>query len=429
MVKAIEESKVAVVNISTYEKVKERINPFSGSGNDPFFEKYFDEFYEPRYETQSVKTSLGSGVIIDKRGYVLTNWHVVQQASTIRINTLDEKEYEATLIGADPKSDVAVLKIKSNDNFPQIKMGESDDLLIGETVIAIGNPFGLSHTVTTGVVRALHRSIKRGDQTFEDFIQTDASINPGNSGGPLLNIKGELIGINTAIYSEAQGIGFAIPINTAKRIVHDLLMYGEVRSPWLGIYVRDLNKKLAEYFGYKGKHGVVISDVFSGSPADKSGLKKGDIITKIDRQIIKSKQSFDTVLNSYTADNSISINVFRNGTVHEISLTAKEFPVQLVDKLCWDILGIEVINNSSAAAQQLGLYSQKGVVIQKIRKNGQAFKRGLQAGDIVLQINEKEIKSIEDFKKNIARCAQKENILLLVQRGPYGYYLTFEMMQ
>ena len=250
VVKAVQETKAAVVNVSTYEKVKERVNPFSGYTGDPYFDRFFDDFTDPRYENKSIRTSLGSGVIIDENGYLITNWHVVQNSSTIKVATLDEKEYDALLIGSDPKSDLAILKIKSSQPFPCVRIGDSDNLLIGETVIAIGNPFGLSNTVTTGVVSALHRSIKKDDEQYENFIQTDASINPGNSGGPLLNIKGELIGINTAIYGEAQGIGFAIPVNTAKRIINDLLRYGEVRSPWLGIYVQNLNRKIAQQFSY-----------------------------------------------------------------------------------------------------------------------------------------------------------------------------------
>jgi Do/DeqQ family serine protease len=326
VVKAVEESKFAVVNISTYEQLRSRMNPFSRYRIDPFFERFFDEFYEPRYQERSVRTSLGSGVIIYEDGYVVTNWHVVEHASEITVTTIEDKTYEAVVVGTDPKSDLAVLKIQSDLKFPKITLGDSEDILIGETVIAIGNPFGLSNTVTTGVVSALHRSIKKEDQVYEDFVQTDASINPGNSGGPLLNINGELIGINTAIYGEAQGIGFAIPINTAKRIVDDLLQYGEVIPAWLGIYVQDLTDQLAKHFGYEGNQGVVISEIFPNSPAQQSGLKEGDIILSVNKQKIKSKESFERILSTYTANNRITITYFRNNKTKKVQVVTSEFP-------------------------------------------------------------------------------------------------------
>ena len=428
VVKAVQETKAAVVNVSTYEKVKERVNPFSGYTGDPYFDRFFDDFTDQRYENKSIRTSLGSGVIIDENGYLITNWHVVQNSSTIKVATLDEKEYDALLIGSDPKSDLAILKIKSSQPFPCVKIGDSDNLLIGETVIAIGNPFGLSNTVTTGVVSALHRSIKKDDEQYENFIQTDASINPGNSGGPLLNIKGELIGINTAIYGEAQGIGFAIPVNTAKRIINDLLRYGEVRSPWLGIYVQNLSRKIAQQFSYPGKYGVMITTVLPASPAYQAGLKRGDIITAIDQQPVKSKESFATMLYSYTADNTIALSVFRDSSQKEYAIKAIAFPVSLVDEVCWKVLGIAVMENNAAIAKKYGLYADQGVVIKSTQDNGQAEQRGLKPGDIMLQINENEIKNMEDFKKNIARNAQRETILVLIQRGPYGYYLNLEMV-
>jgi len=428
VVRAVQETKAAVVNVSTYEKVKERVNPFTGYTGDPYFDRFFNDFKDPRYENKSIRTSLGSGVIIDENGYLITNWHVVQNSSTIKVATLDEKEYDALLIGSDPKSDLAILKIKSSQPFPRVKIGDSDSLLIGETVIAIGNPFGLSNTVTTGVVSALHRSIKKDDEQYENFIQTDASINPGNSGGPLLNIKGELIGINTAIYGEAQGIGFAIPVNTAKRIINDLLRYGEVRSPWLGIYVQNLNRKIAQQFSYLGKYGVMITTVLPASPAYQAGLKRGDIIIAIEQQPVKSKESFATMLYSYTADNTIALSVFRDSSQKEYAIKAIAFPVTLVDEVCWKVLGIAVMENNAAVAKKYGLYADQGVVIKSTQDNGQAEQRGLKPGDIMLQINENEIKNMEDFKKNIARNAQRETILVLIQRGPYGYYLNLEMV-
>ena len=251
---AVRKVSPAVVNISSVYEVRKRTGPFSGFGANPFFEEFFKDFFDPRFERRQQYTSLGSGVIIDgKKGLILTNAHVIQKTATIKVMLQDEREFEAKIVGADPDSDLAVLKIDSENQLPDVTMGNSDDLMIGETVIAIGNPFGFSHTVTTGVISALNRSIRTEDRVYNDFIQIDASINPGNSGGPLLNINGDLIGINTAIYAKAQGIGFAIPISKARKIISDLIQYGEVKQAWIGIIVQDMDDKLAGYFNVGDK--------------------------------------------------------------------------------------------------------------------------------------------------------------------------------
>lgn len=427
VVKAVEKVKGAVVNISTHEQAYERTNPFSQFGNNTFFDRFFRNFFDERNRKRSVRTHLGSGVIIDSRGYVLTNWHVVQRASSITVATDEEREFEAALIGADPKSDLAVLKIESDETFPFLPMGGSEDLLIGETVIAIGNPFGLSHTVTTGVISAVHRSIKANEQIYENFIQTDASINPGNSGGPLLNIKGELIGINTAIYGGAEGIGFATPISTAKRIVDDLLEYGEVRPPWIGISVQGLAEVVSKKLGYTGRYGVVISEVFAGSPAEKSNLKPTDIIISIADQKIKSKTTYKRVMGLYTAHDTIKMKIFRKGSIESVVVTASEFPLEYVDTILWEGFGITIIDNNSKIARKYNLSASSGVVVSEIRRNGQASKKGLEPGDIIRKIQIIEIKDSNDFKRQIVKNIHQESVVLLVQRGRYGYYVNFEL--
>ena len=259
MVRAVRKVSPAVVNISSEYEVRKQVSPFSGYRMDPFFDSFFKDFFDPGNERRYTRNSLGSGVIIDgQRGFILTNAHVVEKTGTIRVVLNDQEEYAAQVVGADPDSDLAVLRIESKTPLPAIDMGDSDNLMIGETVIAIGNPFGFSHTVTTGVISALNRSFRIDDRVFQDFIQTDASINPGNSGGPLLNINGELVGINTAIYAKAQGIGFAIPINKAKRIINDLIRYGEVIPAWIGITVQDIDKRLAKYLKMQEAGGVLV---------------------------------------------------------------------------------------------------------------------------------------------------------------------------
>ena len=273
VVSAVQKISPAVVNISSEYQFQTQRNPFSGFGMDPFFDSFFRDFFDPGLERRQKRTSLGSGVIIDgKRGFILTNAHVVIQSQSITVSLKDEREFQAQIVGIDPDSDLAVLKIGNPEDLPAVEMGNSEDLMIGETVIAIGNPFGFSHTVTTGVISALNRSVRTGDTVYHNFIQTDASINPGNSGGPLLNIHGDLIGINTAIDAKAQGIGFATPINKAKRIVSDLIQYGEVVLSWTGLFLQDLDKELARYLNIPVDKGVIVKDVEPGSPAITAGI-------------------------------------------------------------------------------------------------------------------------------------------------------------
>jgi len=254
IVNAVQKVSTAVVNVSSEYEIHSRPSPFSGFGIDPFFDSFFKDFFDPGFRHNDKRTSLGSGVIIDgKRGFILTNAHVISKAEAISVVLQDERTFNAQLVGADPDSDLAVLRIISKEALPAIEMGRSDDLMIGETVIAIGNPFGFSHTVTTGVISALNRSIRTNDTIYHNFIQTDASINPGNSGGPLLNINGDLIGINTAIYAKAQGIGFAIPINKARRIITDLIQYGEVVLSWTGLLLQGMDPDLARYLNVPRK--------------------------------------------------------------------------------------------------------------------------------------------------------------------------------
>lgn len=427
IVQAVENAKHAVVSISTQERVTERINPFGAFGPDPFFDRFFEGLYDNRFHQETVRTHLGSGVIIKPEGYVVTNWHVVRQASSITVTTSDEKEYAAELIAADQKSDLAVLKINSSETFTALPVADSDALLIGETVIAIGNPFGLSHTVTTGVVSALHRSIKSNDQVYEDFIQTDASINPGNSGGPLLNINGELIGINTAIYGDAQGIGFAIPVNTAMMIVDDLLRYGEVRPAWIGVKVQPLSRVAASRLGYRGAAGVLITDVFTGSPAEASGLRPSDIIVAIGDQKIKSPGTYKRILSRYTPGAHIKMEVYRDGTVVNRTVVPSEVPSQYITLIVNERFGFELIPNNPHIARRYNLPTAGGLVIKNVVQGSQAARIGLQAGDILLQAQGVPLREIKDLHAQVLKNIYQDSIVMLVQRGVYGYYITLEL--
>ena len=293
LVIAVEKVGPAVVNIFTEESAPAVRNPFRNFGGSPF-DRFFDNFFPP---TNSRRRSLGSGVIINRDGYILTNEHVVAKAVRIKITLIDKREYQAKLIGADIKSDLAIIKIDSKEPLPFVEMGCSDDLMIGESVLAIGNPFGLSHTVTTGIISAINRTIRPDKRrVYQDFIQVDASINPGNSGGPLLNINGSLIGINTAIYQEAEGIGFAIPIDNARRIVNELIRFGKVRRGWIGISVQDMTPEILEFFKMDKQQGILVVRIIKDSPAERAGLKAGDIVLSLDRHPINKKVDYRETL-------------------------------------------------------------------------------------------------------------------------------------
>jgi len=290
VVKAVEDVSAAVVNISSEYEVSGQLSPFIRFDMDTFFR----DFFERHFETRRKLSSRGSGVIIDgERGFILTNEHVVEKSGTITVVLKDGREFKPEIIGADPESDLAVLQIQSDKTLPAIPMGDSGDIMIGETVIAIGNPFGFSNSVTTGVISAINRSVRTKNRVYHDFLQTDASINPGNSGGPLLNINGELIGVNTAIYAKAEGIGFAIPINTAKKIVSDLIAYGQVIHAWLGLTVQNIDQRLAGYLNLPSDKGIVVKDLAPGSPAAGAGIREGDVILAIGDQAIQSVSDYE----------------------------------------------------------------------------------------------------------------------------------------
>ncbi len=428
IVKAVRKVSPAVVNISSSYEVRKRANPFSGFGFDPFFDNFFRDFFDPRFERRQESTSLGSGVIIDgKRGFILTNAHVIERAGTIKIVLQDEREFEAQIIGADPDSDLAVLKIDSQNDLPSIDMGGSDDLMIGETVIAIGNPFGFSHTVTTGVISAANRSIRTEDRVFHDFIQIDASINPGNSGGPLLNINGELIGINTAIYAKAQGIGFAIPISKAKKIISDLIQFGEVIQAWIGITVQNLNTKLAQYLNYSGEKGVMVKAVESKSPAHKAGLKEGDIIVSIGNKKVDSVRDYWSVKKTYAAGDTLKAKIWRNGNIKTVTVKTEVFPDEQAEELAFQLLGIEVENLTAKNRWYYKTPARRGVVIAEVDQRSHLANIGARPGDVIRKMDDYPIENVEDFKKAIIKYRQKNSVVLLLQRGEHGYYITVDM--
>ena len=428
VVKAVRKVSPAVVNISSEYEIRRRVNPFSGFGIDPFFDSFFKDFFDPGFKRHSKRASLGSGVIIDgKRGFILTNEHVIAKTDNITIILKDEREYKAQIVGADPDSDLAVLRIKSDENLPSVEMGSSQDLMIGETVIAIGNPFGFSHTVTTGVISAANRSIRSDNRVYHDFIQIDASINPGNSGGPLLNINGALIGINTAIYAKAQGIGFAIPINKAQRIISDLIRYGEVIPVWIGLTVQGLNERLAKYLQLTGRGGVIVKSVQPRSPAHKSGLKNGDILLSIGAKKIHNAEDYETILSDFAAGDTLKISLLRNGKAEVASVRAGIFPEELALELAQRLLGVTVADLSSKLRRKYNSSVRQGVVIVELDKGAYLARIGVRPGDIIRQLDELKTKDVADFKKAVVKYRQKASVVILLQRGDQGYYITVKL--
>ncbi len=424
VVRAVRKVSPAVVNISSQYEIRKNSSPFSGYGMDPRIESFFHDFFSPELQRREKRTSLGSGVIIDgPHGFVLTNTHVVEKATKITITFKDEKEFEATIVGMDPDSDLAVLKIKTDSSLPAVQMGNSDDIMIGESVIAIGNPFGFSHTVTTGVVSSVDRSVKTSDRVFHKFIQTDASINPGNSGGPLLNINGELIGINTAIYAQAQGIGFAIPINRAKRIVSDLITYGTVIQPWIGITVQPLDANLSAYLNVENR-GVFIKSIFNGSPSDKAGLKEGDILLSINGHLVTAIRDYHQKLNDISIGQKITLEINRKGKRLQIPLKASRFPMNLALDLAKDRLGVQVAEVNDSTRSKYRLNAVSGILIEKLRRNSYLAQIGVKPGDIIHQIDEDKINTLSDFKSAIVKYRDKPSVVLLIQRGAYLYNIN-----
>ena len=423
LVQAVEKVSPAVVNIYTTEISRPARNPFRSFGNN-LFDQFFKDFIPP---TANQRRSLGSGVLINGEGFILTNEHVISKAAKIHVILSDKQEFDASVIGADIKSDLAIIKINSRKPLPYVEMGRSDDLMIGEQVLTIGNPFGLQHTVTTGIISALNRNIRAGkNMVYSDFIQVDASINPGNSGGPLLNINGSLIGINTAIYQKAEGIGFAIPIDHARRIVDELIRYGKVRRGWLGVSVQELDVQLSRHFKLDRENGVLVVGVADSSPAGKAGLKRGDIIIAIDDHEVKNKSDFRGRMASYTVSSSIRFSILRDGKVKKVRARVTAIPKSYVKEFTRHWLGLLVQENSERFAGSNRLMTSKGMVVVEVVPNSASGRIGINPGDIIRQMNQKPVNNEEDYNKAVAEINNPDRILLLVQRGRQGYYVTLE---
>jgi serine protease Do len=425
-----EQLKPAVVNISTAKTVASRNpslrGPKSPGGGDPF-EEFFDRFFRDAPQSPRKARSLGSGFIISADGYILTNDHVVDGADEIKVKISDGREFSGEVRGLDPKLDLALIKIDAGEELPFAKLGESDEIKIGEWVMAIGNPFGLEQTVTVGIVSAKGRVIGAGP--YDDFIQTDASINPGNSGGPLFNVQGEVIGINTAIVAGGQGIGFAIPINMAKQIIPQLRDEGHVTRGWLGVTVQALNEELAVSFGLANTHGALINEIVKGSPAEEAGLQRGDIILTYDGQQVDELNDLPRLVAATPVNKTVKVTIFRDGKERTIKVTIGkldegEQPVEVGDKGHGGVLGITAANLTPELMERFSLAGDQGILITKIDPEGPAAEANLRVGDLIVEANGKDVNSVKAFEKVVDQMSAGKVLRLLVQRKTTLLYTT-----
>ncbi len=413
-VRVVKEVGPSVVNITTERIVASR-NAFPRGGN-PFFDSFFRDFFEPRL-LETVQ-NLGSGVLIDSEGHILTNEHVVGNASRIRVSLADGTEFDATLIGADPNNDIAVLRADTKKRLPWLKPGRSHDLMVGESVIAIGNPFGLSNTVTTGVISALNRSVRTDDFVYHGFLQTDASINPGNSGGPLVNAAGELIAINTAVYGGAQGIGFAIPIDTAKRVVDELIEHGEVTPIWLGLEFQDLVPRLVAAMDLpQDLRGVLTNRVRKDSPAQHAGLRRGDVVTRIDDRPIESARSIYEMLEISVAGQDLQIEFWRAGRLQAVRVELEELPLRQVARFVSEMLGMELKSRQGG-----------GYAVNSIREGSGSARIGIARGDLVLAINGTTLADDDALRRSVLSLRGRSHALVVVQREGARYHVTIPLL-
>jgi len=400
VVAVVERVAPAVVNISAESIVREV---------DPFFGRFFGS-------RARRAQSLGSGLIIDASGLVVTNAHVIDGASRIVVTTLDGRELEAQVLGSDRDADLAVLKVAER-GLPAVPLGKSADLLMGETVVAIGNPFGLTHTVTTGVLSARGRTVssESGETAYTDFLQTDASINPGNSGGPLVNLAGEVIGVNTAIIQGAEGIGFAIPADRVGRVVEDLLRFGALQPLWTGLRLVTVDPELARREGLAAPRGALVDRVWEDSPGDRAGLRSGDLIVAIAGKSVQAREDLTTALYSVPAGSPVSLEVRRGDGRLDLRLAAMRPPVGMGLRLLERTLGLRVESNRGS------------LVVAGVARGSAAERKGIREGDLVLGANGQNLDDPETLGREFLRGLDRGGLLLVVQRGRYAYNLGFPL--
>jgi len=418
-----EKVRAGVVNIQVSKKVKSV--GFERFGGNPFgdrnpFGDFFGPFGGPGNNAPNRRQQgVGSGFIMSKEGYILTNNHVVEDADQIKVKLAGGKEFDGKIVGRDPKTDLALVKIVGDSDLQPLKLGNSDDLKVGNWVVAVGSPFGLEQTVTAGIVSAKGRVI--GSGPYDNFIQTDASINPGNSGGPLINLQGEVVGINTAIIASGQGIGFAIPINMAKEIAPQLQKKGHVTRGLLGVAIQDVTPELAKSLGLKESKGALVSQVVPGGPADKAGFEQGDVIVNFDDRTVGDSKDLPRIVASTPVGKTVTVKLLRDGK--EVDLQAKvgemeeENATEAAKSPIHPSLGVTVQNLTPQVARELGLKKSSGVVVTGVEPNSPAAEAMIQVGDVIQAVNRNPVKNVDDFVKIVEKAKGGGSLLLLVQRG------------
>jgi serine protease Do len=415
----------AVVNINTVTRWTGR-TPIEEFFGEEFFRRFFGEV--PEHE--QTQRSLGSGVIVDPSGIVLTNAHVVDRASEIEAVTADGKKHKAKLVGVDRRTDLAVLKLQGGGPYPAASLGDSDRLKVGDWVLAIGSPFGLQQTVTAGIISAKGRSIGQGP--FDDFLQTDAAINPGNSGGPLVNMSGEVIGINSAIASRTgqfAGVGFSIPSNMAKRIYTELAAKGKVTRGWLGVSIQPLTPELAKSFGLKDEKGVLISDVMQDSPAERAGIAAGDIVTEFDKKKVDTLQDLQKAVAGTVPGKGVPVKVWRDKSEKTLEIKIGETPDDTVALKSTNkgraMLGLDVRPITPDIARQLNIRGTEGVVVFSVEDDSAAAEAGLQRGDVIREVNRQRVRTVQDFERLTKDVKEGDRVTVLLQRGQQSLYVAF----
>ncbi len=430
----------AVVHIAVEKTVK------SGSKEDqpdPSDDEYFRRFFGPRMPPgrEFKQRGLGSGTIVDaKNGYILTNTHVVSDADKLKVKLPDARTFEAKVVGTDPATDLAVIKIEGKD-LPQGKLGNSDELDVGESVIAIGNPFGLEQTVTLGIVSAKGRT-SVGLTDYEDFIQTDASINPGNSGGPLMNLRGEVVGVNTAIFSRSggnMGIGFSIPINQARGIMDSLIKFGKVTRGFLGVVIQDITPDIASAMNVQAGEGVLVATVGPNTPAGKSGVKQSDIIVSFNNHPVKTVNALRNAVANIRPGTAVPTEVLREGKHIKLSIKIEEQPTDMRTAIteggqgpggrgpggpASQVMGMTLQELTPELADRLGYAGQTGVVVADVEANGAAATAGIQQGALILSVNRKPVKSVAEVKDAVGKAAEGQGILFLVRLGQFERFIA-----
>jgi len=432
-----EQASPAVVGIKAERMVASEQYPFFSEPFNPFENDPFNFFFrrQPRGQSPRQKqrqTAQGSGFIIESDGYILTNNHLVREADKVTVKLSDQREFEAEVRGTDPETDLAVLKIDA-ENLPMVELADSDKLEVGEWVIAIGNPFGLSHTVTAGIVSAKGRNI--GLTAYEDFIQTDAAINPGNSGGPLLNLDGKVIGMNTAIISRTggnMGIGLAIPINMAKNVYHQLVDSGKVIRGYLGVVPQKLTPELAKSLGLEeDTKGVVLTQVEEDSPADKAGLKHKDIIVRFNGKEVQDADSFRNNVAMFTPGTEVPVTIIRNGKKVELTVKLGNrsalYASQRSKSKTVEKLGLSVQELTDELAQRLGYQGRQGVIVSEVKAGSLADSAGIKAGMLIMEVNQKQVTTPDEFYEQVEKVADEGSVLLYLNNSRYNEYVVLRL--